>query len=90
MRLTDGEIQVKISQLRDWTLEGSQICCTKKFKGFPEAIAFVQAIVAPAERASHHPDLEISYNRVTIRLTTHDEGGLTQKDFNLAEIINTL
>ena len=90
MLLTDGEIQVKLGQLRNWTWEGKSLCCERKFKGFPEAVAFVQSMVDPAERAAHHPDLEISYNRVTIRLTTHDQGGLTQKDFDLARIIETL
>jgi 4a-hydroxytetrahydrobiopterin dehydratase len=55
-----------------------------------EAIAFVNQIVEPAEAAGHHPDLEISYNKVTVSLTTHDAGGLTSKDFDLAQVISKL
>ena len=90
MLLTDPEIQGRLSQLPGWILQQNTIVCTRRFQGFPEAVAFVNAIVAPAEAAGHHPDLEISYNRVTIRLTTHDAGGLTAKDFDLARILDTL
>jgi len=90
MLLSSPEIEGKLAQLPGWQLDGKSICSTRRFRGFPEAIEFVQAIVAPAEEAGHHPDLEISYNRVTIRLTTHDAGGLTHKDFALAQRIDTL
>ena len=90
MLLSPPEIEGKLAQLPGWQLDGTSICSTRRFKGFPEAIEFVNAIVAPAEQAGHHPDLEISYNRVTIRLTTHDQGGLTRKDFDLAQIIDKL
>ncbi len=90
MLLSPPEIEGKLSKLPGWQLDGNTIYSTRRFKGFPEAVQFVQAIVAPAEQAGHHPDLEISYNRVTIRLTTHDAGGLTPKDFALAQIIDTL
>ncbi len=60
------------------------------FKNFLDAIEFVNKLVAPAEAAGHHPDITISYNRVTISLTTHDAGGLTQKDLTLAKTLAQL
>lgn len=88
--LSAAEIQTRLLRLPAWRLEGQVIVCDRKFVGFPEAIAFLDRLVEPAESAGHHPDLEVSYNRVTIRLTTHDAGGLTDKDFDLAEIISQL
>ena len=73
-----------------WTVEGKQLRSTRLFKDFIEAIAFVNKLVAPSEAAGHHPDIEISYNKVTLNLTTHDAGGLTDKDFALAQEISTL
>lgn len=88
--LSATEIQTRLLRLPAWRLEGQEIVCDRKFVGFPEAIAFLDRLVDPAEAAGHHPDLQVSYNRVTVRLTTHDAGGLTDKDFDLAEIINQL
>lgn len=88
--LSDEEINQRGSQLDGWTVEGKELRTTRKFKDFLEAIAFVNKIVEPAEAAGHHPDLAISYNKVTIALTTHDAGGLTSKDFDLAEVISNL
>lgn len=88
--LSDAQIQEAIAKLSGWTLTGKQIQSIRKFKDFVEAIAFVNKLVAPAEAAGHHPDIEISYNKVTISLTTHDAGGLTEKDFTLAQEISSL
>ena len=88
--LTEAEIQAGVSQLEGWTLEGKELRTTRKFKDFVDAIAFVNQLVEPAESAGHHPDLAISYNKVTITLTTHDAGGLTANDFDLARIISQL
>jgi 4a-hydroxytetrahydrobiopterin dehydratase len=84
------EVQAKLAELNDWSLEGKTIQTVKTFDGFPEAINFVNKLVEPAEAAGHHPDIEISYNKVTICLTTHDAGGLTQKDFDMAKQIEAL
>ncbi|MBD1813041.1 4a-hydroxytetrahydrobiopterin dehydratase [Microcoleus sp. MON1_C1] len=84
------EIQERASQLSGWTIEGKQLRSTRLFKDFIEAIAFVNKLVAPSEAAGHHPDIEISYNKVTVNLTTHDAGGLTEKDFALAQEISAL
>ncbi|MEG4427526.1 MULTISPECIES: 4a-hydroxytetrahydrobiopterin dehydratase [unclassified Microcoleus] len=88
--INNTEIQERASQLSGWTVEGKQLRCTRLFKDFIEAIAFVNKLVAPSEAAAHHPDIEISYNKVTLNLTTHDAGGLTEKDFALAQEISTL
>ncbi len=88
--LSETEIQEQTNHLTGWTVSGSQLECTRKFRGFVEAIEFVNKLVEPAETAGHHPDLEISYNRVKISLTTHDVGRLTQKDFDLAKVISQI
>ena len=90
MNLTETEINQQIQSLPDWTREDDIISRTFEFKDFVAAIAFVNQLVEPAEAAGHHPDLEISYNRVKVSLTTHDAGGLTQKDFDLAKTISQL
>ncbi|HEY9635412.1 MAG TPA: 4a-hydroxytetrahydrobiopterin dehydratase [Coleofasciculaceae cyanobacterium] len=88
--LSDTEIQERASQLEGWMVEGKKLQTTRQFKDFVETIAFVNKIVEPAEAAGHHPDLKISYNKITITLTTHDAGGLTSKDFDLAQVIASL
>lgn len=88
--LDQTEITAKLEKLPDWTLEGKTIKSVRKFKDFIQAINFINHLVEPAETAGHHPDLEISYNKVTIYLTTHDAGGLTKKDFALAKIISDI
>ncbi|MFM7471979.1 MAG: 4a-hydroxytetrahydrobiopterin dehydratase [Nodosilinea sp.] len=88
--LSPSVINAHLDQLPDWHLEGKTIVCTRTFKNFIGAVAFVNRLVEPAEAAGHHPDLAISYNRVVIHLTTHDLGGLTEKDFDLARVINSL
>ena len=62
----------------------SAILRTFEFDGFLESIAFVNRIAKKAQRMNHHPDIEIQFNKVTLTLTTHDEGGITEKDFTLA------
>ncbi len=88
--LTQAEIQQRSILLDGWTVQGSKLECNRKFKDFIQAIEFINKLVEPAESAEHHPDLEISYNKVKITLTTHDAGGLTSKDFDLAGIISQI
>jgi 4a-hydroxytetrahydrobiopterin dehydratase len=88
--LTETEIRERVSSLPGWTLKESTLQCTRKFKDFVEAVEFVNKLVEPAESAGHHPDIEISYNKVIISLTTHDAGGLTQKDVDLAGVISQI
>ncbi|MFQ3618108.1 MAG: 4a-hydroxytetrahydrobiopterin dehydratase [Cyanobacteriota bacterium] len=83
--LSADEVAQQMQTIPDWTLAGQEISCTYLFGDFVEAIAFVNRLVEPAEAAAHHPNLTIAYNRVTLRLTTHDAGGLTQLDFRVAQ-----
>ncbi len=84
MVLNELEVRQKLEDLPDWITNGQAISHMYKFKDFLEAIDFVNRLVEPAESLGHHPDLEISFNKVTVRLSTHDAGGITQKDFDLA------
>lgn len=86
--LSESEIQAGLSRLSGWELHDNQIQTTLTFKDFVETIGFVNRLVEPAEAAGHHPDLTISYNKVTVCLTSHDAGGLTDKDFEMATIIS--
>ncbi|TBR57983.1 4a-hydroxytetrahydrobiopterin dehydratase [Mastigocladus laminosus UU774] len=88
--LTEAEVQDLASNLSGWTVEGAKLQTQRQFKDFLQAIEFVNKLVEPAESAGHHPDIEISYNKVRITLTTHDAGGLTQKDFELAKVISQI
>lgn len=87
MLLTPAEIELALPSLPGWSTDGRSLRRTYVFPGFPEAIAFVNQLVAPAEAQGHHPDIAISYNRVTLSLTTHDAGGLTVKDLALARVL---
>jgi 4a-hydroxytetrahydrobiopterin dehydratase len=86
--LNQTEIQQNLESLPGWTLQDNAIESVRTFKDFVEAIAFVNRLVEPAESAGHHPDLFISYNKVKISLTTHDAGGLTSNDFEMANVIS--
>ncbi len=88
--LTEAEVQNLASNLSDWTVDGSKLQSRRQFKDFLQAMEFVNKLVEPAESAGHHPDIEISYNKVRITLTTHDAGGLTRKDFELAKEISQI
>jgi 4a-hydroxytetrahydrobiopterin dehydratase len=88
--LTELEIQEQVQSLQDWTMEGRKLHIIRKFNDFIQAIEFVNKLVEPSEAIEHHPDIEISYNKVRISLTTHDAGGLTQKDFDLARTISKI
>lgn len=90
MSLSQTEINQKITAIPQWQQEGQTLTRTFKFSDFVEAIAFVNQLVEPSEAAGHHPDIAISYNKVIISLTTHDAGGLTQMDFDLAQTISNL
>ena len=90
MVLNQTEIQQELQSLSGWQEKNNAIERTFKFDDFVSAIAFVNKLVDPAEKAGHHPDISISYNKVGISLTTHDAGGITQKDFDLAREISQL
>lgn len=86
--LTSEQIQEHLARLPGWEYTSPHLWKLYKLKDFESAVQFVNRIVPHAESAGHHPDLEIKhYNEVVVRLTTHDEGGVTEKDTALAERI---
>jgi 4a-hydroxytetrahydrobiopterin dehydratase len=89
-RLTDEEIEARLGELDGWEREGDAIRKTFRREDFVDSIRFVDGLVGPAEEMGHHPDLEISWNEVTVTLTTHAAGGLTANDFELAGRIDAL
>ena len=89
-KLTAAQIKTALQTVPDWKKKSSIITRTFQFKDFPRAIKFVNAVAKLAEKAWHHPDLDIRWNKVTLTLTTHDAGGLTEKDFKLAKQFDRL
>ena len=85
--LTDAEITAGLAALPGWAREGDEIVKTFDCGTFAAAIAFVVRIGFFAERADHHPDLDVRWKRVRVALTTHDAGGLTSNDLDLAREI---
>lgn len=85
--LADVEITRRLAALSGWSRAGGTITRTFEFKGFPEAVAFVGRLVAPAEAMDHHPNVDVRYNKVIVTLSTHDSGGITENDLLLAERI---
>lgn len=84
MPLPESEIVRRLAQLPGWERHGREIRRTFTFGDFKGALAFVNRVAALAEGMDHHPDIDIRYSRVTLGLTTHDAGGLTERDFELA------
>jgi 4a-hydroxytetrahydrobiopterin dehydratase len=87
-RLDEAGVAEAVRRTPGWERAGAEIRRTYRFVDFREALAFVNRVGALAERAGHHPDIDIRYNAVTLALTTHDAGGLTAKDFELARSID--
>jgi 4a-hydroxytetrahydrobiopterin dehydratase len=85
--LSDADVQAALAQLPGWERVGDEIVKTYECASFPEAIAFVVRIGFFAEKANHHPDLDIRWRNVRVALTTHDAGGLTDRDVELAHAI---
>ena len=88
-RLDHAQVDDAISGL-DWQREGDELVKVAKRGDFAGALAFVNAVGALAEDANHHPDIDIRWNTVTLRLTTHSAGGLTAKDLDLARAVDAL
>ncbi len=82
--LSEDEVRSRLSSLPGWKIEERVLVKTFKFKDFRNALHFVNRVGDAAEEAGHHPDIDIRYNSVRLSLTTHDAGGLTGKDFDLA------
>ena len=87
-RLDDPGVAAALRATPGWQRAGAEIRRAYRFADFREALAFVNRVGALAEAAGHHPDIDIRYNTVTLALTTHDAGGLTTQDFDLARAID--
>ena len=88
--LSDIEIQRDLGTLQGWSRKGDVLTRTYQFRNFTQAIDFVNRVASLAESANHHPDIDIRYSKVTCTLSTHDAGGITEKDLELAGEIERL
>ncbi len=88
--LSITDVQQKLNALPDWSLDGGEIVWELKFPDFIAAMDFVNRVAEKAESAGHHPDIDIRYNKVRLALISHDAGGLTQRDFDLAASLAAL
>jgi 4a-hydroxytetrahydrobiopterin dehydratase len=89
-KLNAAQIKTALATVPDWRKKGATIARTFELKDFPAALKFVNRVAVLAEQAWHHPDIDIRWNKVTLTLTTHDQGGLTEKDFALARKFDRL
>ena len=89
-KMSSDQITAALERLPGWSRAGNTLTKTFTFETFPESISFVDRVAPVAEELSHHPDITINYSRVTMTLSTHDEGGVTQKDVALASRIDAL
>ncbi len=87
-KLSDEQIQAELANFPKWSEVGGEIVRTYQFDDFVQSIRFVNEVAEAAEAAQHHPDILIRYNKVTLTLSTHDAGGITKKDFDLARKAN--
>lgn len=88
--LSDLEIQRALGGLAGWTRRGDTLTKTFSFDRFPDGIAFVDRVARIAEDMNHHPDIDIRYTKVAMTLSTHDAGGITQSDLDLAGRIESV
>ena len=88
MKIDPTTARDRLTDLPGWRVEGDELVKIFTFKDFAQAFAFMAAVAPLAEKLNHHPEWTNVYNRVTVRLTTHDEGGLSELDFELAKWMN--
>ncbi|MEX0359414.1 MAG: 4a-hydroxytetrahydrobiopterin dehydratase [Allomuricauda sp.] len=89
-KLTMPQIETQLKNLDGWTYDGESICKSFIFKDFKEAFSMMTHIAFVAEQQNHHPNWENVYNQLAIKLNTHDVGGITQNDFDLASAIEQI
>ena len=87
---TQDEIKTLMKKVPEWELEGKTITYSVEFDDFMESIDFVNGVAEIAEEAQHYPDIDIRWCNIILRLTTHEQGGLTEADFQLAQRIDNL
>ena len=88
--LSEQDVQERLSALEGWDREGDEIVKQFELRDFKASLAFVVRVAFEAEAANHHPDIDIRWNKVRLALSTHSEGGLTVKDFDLATAIEAI
>jgi 4a-hydroxytetrahydrobiopterin dehydratase len=88
--LTPNEVLARLDKLPGWRLDSGKIVREWQFKDFIAAMKFVNQVAAAAEAFQHHPDIDIRYNRVLLALVTHDAGGITEKDCEMAGKLNQI
>lgn len=88
--LSDDEVRDALAARPGWVVADRAITKEWSFSSFPDAVAFVVRVAFAAEAANHHPDIDVRYRRVTLTLTSHDAGGVTQRDLDLAARIDAL
>jgi 4a-hydroxytetrahydrobiopterin dehydratase len=88
-KLTEAEINAKMAAMPGWSLRNGKLHREYKFSDFRHAIEFMMAAVPGIDKMNHHPEWANVYNRVTVDLTTHDAGGITARDFELAGLLET-
>ena len=88
--LTAEMVQESLRSLPRWKLEGKEIVRRYEFPDFAAAMVFVNQVAEQAEKAGHHPDIDIRYNKVRLALVSHDKGGLTKRDMAMAETIDSV
>jgi 4a-hydroxytetrahydrobiopterin dehydratase len=88
--LSSSEVEARLHSVPAWRIEGGELTRTFARKDFRAALAFVNRVGELAEQAGHHPDIDIRYNKVRLALVTHDAGGITAKDFDLAAAVDNL
>jgi 4a-hydroxytetrahydrobiopterin dehydratase len=86
-KLEKSEIERRLSALNGWEFKDNAISKLYRFKTFMDGIRFLNQVAEMAEAADHHPDVKINYTRITFSCSTHDQGGVTEKDFKLASQI---
>lgn len=89
-KLSEDAIQTVLTQMPGWSVADGMLRKTYQFSTFPDGIAFVNRVADLAEDAGHHPDIDIRYSTIIVGLSTHDEGGITEKDISLARRIDGL
>ena len=87
-KLNENQLQEALANLPKWKLEDGRIARTWTFPDFLAATTFVNKVAVKAESAGHHPDIDIRYNRVQLALVTHDAGGITAKDVEMAATLD--
>jgi 4a-hydroxytetrahydrobiopterin dehydratase len=88
--LSPEKVREGLRSLPDWKVEGKEIVRHYEFPDFAAAMVFVNQVAEKAEKAGHHPDIDIRYNKVRLALVSHDQGGLTQRDMKMAQALETL